>query len=418
VSGVLGLTGASGYIGQTVMRAARACGWQVVAIGRHPVEGAQTWRFADLTIAPPDGLVDGLDALLHLAANTNGDDLSPASELSFARNLAAQAAGAGVPMVFISSQAAAANAPSDYGRTKFAIEQQVLPQGALVIRPGLVIGGREAGLFGLLVTLVRVSPLLPDLRPRPLVQPIHVDDLAAALLAACKRPDLSGRVLAAAGPPITFNDLLAGIARHRLRIQRRRIPVPLPLLRGALTLVAPFFGARLSPARLDSLIKLPLLDALPDLTMLGVVLRPLTNALDRRGRGTRRLLIESHVLTRAMIGTAPPFSLPRRYVRLLQTLGQDEALPLPPSLLSRPAWLAALDTPLRRQTAPPGGLAWRMNIVMRLAEAEPTLADLYLMVPNRAGWFMALRGFASAGMRELQTRLVGPLARQLAKGIL
>lgn len=418
MSGVIGLTGASGYIGQAVMRAARASGWQVVAIGRHPVEGAQTWRFADLTLAPPDGLVDGLDALLHLAANTNGDNLSPASELSFARDLAAQAAGAGIPMVFISSQAAAADAPSDYGRTKFAIEQHVIPQGALVVRPGLVIGGREAGLFGLLVTLVRALPLLPDLLPRPLVQPIHVDDLAAALLAACKRPDLSGRVLAAAGPPITFSDLLVGIARYRLRVRRRRIPMPLLLLRGTLTLAAPFFGARLSPARLDSLIELPLLDALPDLTTLGVVLRPLVNALDRRGRSTRSLLIESHVLTRAMIGKAAPFSLLRRYVRLLQTLGQNEALSLPPSLLSRPTWLAALDTPSRRQTASPGGLAWRMNVVVRLAEAEPALADLYLMVTNRAGWFMALRGLASAGVRELQTRSVAPLAKQLAKDIM
>jgi len=418
VSRVLGLTGASGYIGQAVMRHAHACGWQVVAIGRRPVEGAQTWRFADLGIAPPDGLADGLDALLHLAANTGGENLLPASEQAFAHGLAMQAAATGIPFVFVSSQAAAPNAPSDYGRTKFAIEQLIVPLGAVAIRPGLVIGGREAGLFGLLVSLVRASPLLPDLLPRPAVQPIHVDDLSAALLTACGQLELAGRVLATAGDPVDLNHLLGLIARHRLRVRRLHVPVPLSLLRGVLAVAAPVFGTRLSPARLDSLIQLPPLDAHTDLATLGVVLRPLANALDRRGCGTRQLLIEGHALTRAMIFVVPPPALLRRYVRLLRMLGPYDALPLPASLLGKPTWLASLDTPVERQQAtPPGGLAWRMNLILRLAEAQPTLAGLFLMMPNRSGRFAALLDFVRAGVRELHVRLVAPMARRLAKGL-
>jgi nucleoside-diphosphate-sugar epimerase len=418
VSRVLGLTGASGYIGQAVMRGACAAGWQVVAIGRHPVEGAQSWRLADLGTSPPDGLVDGLDALLHLAANTGGENLLPTSELTFARDLAMQASIAGIPFVFASSQAAADNAPSEYGRTKFAIEQLITPLGAVAIRPGLVIGGREAGLFGLLVSLVRASPLLPELLPRPVVQPIHVDDLSAALLAACRRPDLAGGVLAAAGDPVDFNRLLALIARHRLRVRRLHVPVPLTLLRGVLALAAPILGSRLSPARLNSLIQLPPLDARADLAALGIVLRPLTSALDRRGRGTRRLLMEGHALARAMICVAPPPALLRRYARLLHMLGPYDALPLPPSLLGKPTWLASLDTSAgRQQAASPGRLAWRMNIILRLAEASPTLTELFLMMPNRSGRVAALLDFVRAGTRELHIRLVAPLARRLAKGI-
>ena len=419
MSGVLGLTGASGYIGQAVMRAATASGWQVITIGRHQIEGAHAWRFADLNTAPAEGLIDGLDALLHLAANTSGENLSPTLELSFARRVAAQAHAAGIPMVFASSQTAAPDAPSDYGRTKFAIEQAITPFGAVVIRPGLVIGGREAGLFGLLVAIVRASPLLPDLRPRPSIQPIHLDDLTNVLLIACTRRDLSGRVLAAAGDPVNFNDFLAGIARYRLRVRRVQVPMPAFLLRSAFGIARPFFGTRLSPERLDSLIKLPPLDARADLASLDVVLRPMASALDRRGSSTRGLLREGQALTRALVGARPPPALLRRYVRLLRTLGQNEALPLPEPLLNRPVWLAALDSlTLRKETALPDGLAWRMNIAMRIAESQPTLAHLFLMMPNRSGRLAALRGVLIAAIREIHILAIAPLARRIAKDIL
>jgi len=420
VNRVLGLTGASGYIGRAVIRNAHACGWQVVAIGRRPVEGAQSLRFAELSTAPPDGLLNGLDALLHLAANTGGEEsLAPAAELTFARDLAMQASVAGIPFVFASSQAAAENAPSDYGRTKFAIEQQIAPLGAVSVRPGLVIGGREAGLFGLLVSLVRASPLIPALLPSPVVQPIHVDDLSVALLATCKRSDLAGGVLSLAGESVDFNHFLAIIARYRLRVRRLHIPVPTALLRSVLALTEPIFGSRLSPARLDSLIQLPALDARGDLAMLGVVLRPLANALDRRGRGTRNLLIEGRALARAMVrGVMPSPALLRHYVRLLCALGPYDALPLSPYLLGRPSWLASLDTSARRQrAASPGELAWRMNVILRLAEASPTLAGLFLVMPNQSGRFAALRDFICACTCELHSRLVAPLARHLVKGI-
>lgn len=416
MSRVLGLTGASGYVGQAVMRAAAEAGWQVVAIGRHPVERAQAWRFADLDTPPADDLIVGLDALLHLAANTSGEKSSSSLELSFARGLATQARAAGIPMVFASSQAAAPDAPSDYGRTKYAIEQTIAPLGAVVIRPGLVIGGREAGLFGLLVALVRLSPLLPRLLPRPSVQPIHVDDLSAALLGACTRPDLSGRVLAAAGDAISFDEFLAKIARHRLRVRRLKLPVPVFLLRGALRMAERFLGARFSSDRLNSLIKLPPMDARADLASLNVVLRPLASALNRRGNAVRDLLLEGRALTLALVGAKPPPRLLRRYIYLLHIRGQNEALSLPTRLLSRPAWLAALDTPARRtRAALPGGLAWRMNVVMRLAESQPELADLFLMMPNRSGRLAALRCFLIAGIRELHILAVAPLAKRLAK---
>ena len=415
---LLGLTGASGYIGRTVLRIAVASGWRVVAIGRCPVEGAHEWRFADLCSTPPEGLLGGLDAVVHLAANTGGGIVSPASEVAFARRLALQAANAGVPIICCSSQAAAADAPSSYGRTKYDIEQQVLPLNAIVVRPGLVIGGPETGLFGLLVTLVRTSPVLPDLLPRPAVQPVHVEDLALAMLAAIRRNDLGGRILAAAGEPIAFIDLLVGIARYRLGVRRLRMPVPIFILRGMFAIAALKFGSRLSPSRMDSLARLPLLNARDDLAALGVSLRSVSSALSRSGQSTRGLLLEARALAQATTNVSPPPELLRRYVRLLRVFGQEEGLPIPTSLLGRPTWLAALDLSIReRREARFGGFAWRMNLMSRLAETQPELAGLYLMTSPRTGRIAVMRGLMWACLHEAHSRFIAAGARYLAKGL-
>lgn len=420
MSSRLGLTGASGYIGKAVIRLATAWGWRVVVIGRHPVGDANEWRPANLRCPPPEGLLDGLDAVIHLAASTDGGSgVSSKSEIVFAHELATQAARATIPLVFASSQAASASAPSDYGRTKYAIEEQIRPLGAVVVRPGMVIGGQEAGLFGLLVRLVRGSPVIPDLLPRPVVQPIHVDDLAAVLLALCKRKEYCGRVFKAAGDPVAFVDLLAGIARYRLRVRRVQLPVPLQFARALLALASLQGGKRWAPSRMDSLVRLPVLDSEQDLKSVGITLRKVENALDRRGRGVRDLLIEGNALARAVIGVKPPFAMLRRYVYLLRTLGYSNALPLPMFLVRRPAWLAALDMPsLRRKKMSEGGLIWRMDVMSRLAEAQPRLADLYLMTSSRYGKFEAIVDLANAGMRELHSRLFRRVAQRMAKAFL
>ena len=417
---LLGLTGASGYIGKAVARLATSSGWRVVAIGRHPVEEAEEWRLANLQCPPSEGLLDGLDAVIHLASNTEGGGgASSKSEIAFARELARQTAQAAIPLVFASSQASAASAPSEYGRTKYAIEEQIRPLGAVVVRPGMVIGGQEAGLFGSLVGLVRGLPVIPDLLPRPVVQPIHVDDLAAVLLALCKRKECAGRVLTAAGDPIAFVDLLTGIARYRLRVRRVQLPIPLRLVRVLLVLASPQGGSRWSSARLDSLVRLPVFDSKRDLKSLGITLRTVENALDRRGRGVRDLLIEGYALARAVTGAKPPFAMLRRYAYLLQAFGYGDALPLPMFLLRRPTWLAALDMPsLRRDKVVGGSLIWRMNAVSRLAEAQPKLASLYLMTSSRCGKFAAVVDLANAGVREIHSRLLRSVARHVAKAFL
>lgn len=409
---VVGVTGASGYVGRAVVRRLRANGHVVVAIGRHPPQGDALYRAADLAQPLPPGLTSGLDAVIHLAANTGGNTaLSPAAECEFADSLARDAAGSACRMVFASSQAAAGDAPSAYGRTKAAIEARILPQGAVVVRPGLVYGDPPAGLYGLLLAAVRRLPLLPDLRPRPQVQPVHVDDLASALVAACTIAPATGAAFNVSGPPVDFVAFLAAVARLRLDRRRLWLPLPASTVRAGLGVAARWLGPRFAPERLDSLLGLPVLDSAADLRLLGVSLRTLDAGLARGVPGRRGVLREATVLSRALLGTRPPRAMQRRYARALACLGVCEAT----STAALPAaLLAALDIPRARSGAGVGSLGWRFGVIARLAEAEPGLAGAFVMHAGRAGYGRMLSGFMQAGMLELRNRALYPVARAWA----
>ncbi len=405
----IGITGASGYIGRVVIARARREGHDPVSLGRRPLPLAIEHRALDLESPVPAGLLDGIDAVIHLAANTGGQGATPAQELAFARELATQAASSGCRLVFVSSQAASSSAPSDYGRTKAAIESEVIAHGGVVARPGMVYGSTPAGLFGIIDAAVEKLPVLPALTmPTPNVQPIHVDDLADALLRLACDPQLQG-VIALAGQPIPFTDFLAAIARVRHGRRAWFLPVPVPVLRALLRVGGRLAGPRLSPERLDSLVQLPALDASDDLTRVGVQLRTLASGLASSSLRRRGMLREASRLARALLGRAPTLGLVRRYVRAASAMGEAESLPLPGWL--GPAMLSALDRRADRSRVLPGSLGWRMNLLLRLAEAEPRLAGRFQREDAcmRRGWMLLTLG--EAAWLELRARLLWPIAR-------
>ena len=408
----VGVTGASGYIGRE-LQAVLPPGWSVVALGRRGTPPGQAWRACDLREPPPEGLLDGLDAVVHLAADTGAGDVAPGQEIAFALSLARAARERGIPLVFVSSQAASPDAPTPYGRTKAAIEAAVLPIGAVAIRPGLVYGGAEAGLFGALCALLRRLPFRPRLGPAPPVQPIHVRDLYRAILDEAAMRGLDGRVLCVADEPVAFDAVLAAIARDRLRCLRVPVPVPVGLLRFALRVAEPVMGPRMGPGRLDSLLRLPAMDTARDLALLGIAPRALSEGMSRTGGPRRGLLREGHALARAMLGSvATRPGILRRYVRALAAHSHRHALLLHPALLAFPALLASLDRAPARRDMAGGDLAWRMEAMCRLCEADPALAPTFLGAVEQ-GRSAALAGFARAAVAEAAARGLHPVARRL-----
>ena len=409
----VGVTGANGYIGSELDRALPP-GWSIVSLGRRPGNPAREWRHCDLRETPPPGLLSGLDAVVHLAADTGGGTVAPAQEMAFASGLASLASDRGIPCVFVSSQAASPQAPTDYGRIKASIEASILPAGAVAIRPGQVYGGAERGLFGTLCAMMRRLPFRPRLFPSPRVQPIHVQDLGRAIFAAVAMPGLRGRVLRIAGDPVSFDAFLAAIARNRLRRVRIPLPIPVGLLRLALRVARRITGRGMDPARLDSLLLLPAMDCAADMALLGVQPRALADGMSYSGTPRRRLLREGHALARALLGPSwrARGAVLRRYVRMLAANGHCEALALHPLLLGCPLMLASLDRPQVRQSMQAGNLAWRLESMCRLCEADPGLAAAFLGSAEQ-GRAAAFLDFVRAGAAEAGARVLHPFARRI-----
>ncbi|MFL7961694.1 NAD-dependent epimerase/dehydratase family protein [Pseudomonas kielensis] len=414
------ITGATGYIGQRVSTLAAARGHEVVCATRQPGPASSAWLPYDLR-GPAPACPAGIQALIHLAADTStGTDASADNEINAAQALIQCVQQGSARFIFISSQTAEAMAPSIYGRTKWRIEQHVLAAGGTVIRPGQVYGGPERGLFGLLSGLVRRSPFIPILMPAPGVQPIHVDDLAASILAVAERDDLHAEVLnLGAVRPIAFGHFLRSIATHRVRATRLPIPLPVPLLRLLRRSLGRSLSTKLGLERIFSLIHLPPMDSERSLQKLGIQLRPLAHGMHRSGHGQRRgLLQEAAVLLNYLLKRPPPRSLVSRYARALERAGKTRAVIQSPLMTGWPILLTLLDTPgvLRK----PDGqeLAWRLQVALAIAEASPQGAQVFLGVHRSRRPVVTLVALGLTAVKALVWQLAALSCRSFARQLL
>jgi nucleoside-diphosphate-sugar epimerase len=321
------VTGATGHVGARLLRRLEGAGTGWTALGR-TVPASSTGRHVPFRFGQPlDATAVGIacaDAIIHLAASTSVEPGNVAAEVDSAETLLRLAKSLGARFVFASSQTAAANAPTGYGRMKWRLEQLVEAQGGVSARIGQVYGGPEKGLFGTLCALVRTVPVLPWFVPEAPVQPIHVDDLADALIAIAVHSGRVEKCYELGSPqPVGFAHFLAILARNRVR--RRRLFVPVPRL--ALTLVWRLLGQS-APARLRQLESLFRMPAMPragaHLASLGLTLRPLEDGMARSGSMRRRTLaLEASRLYRHLGGAHVPGSLVRQYVRVLERTGAN-----------------------------------------------------------------------------------------------
>lgn len=399
----LALTGASGYIGERLLRLAAAQGHELVALTRRrPALPVTEWIPWELGGTAPIELPPGTTALVHLAATTTPGASEGETEVRAAQLLLAAARRSGSRFIFISSQTACADAPTAYGRGKWRIEQDVLAAGGLVLRPGMVYGARERGLFGQLASTLRKLPVLPAFLPTPLVQPVHVDDLAAAILAAAAQPALPATVLCiGAAAPVSFTAFLRCLARHWLRRTRVVVPVPVLLVSLLRRLVGRLGSAGAALDRLGSLFALPVMRSAEDLARLGISLRPLPSGMARSGNGSRRALLrEGRALLCYTLRAPPSASLVRRYVQAIEQLRGNAALPLPTLLLRFPALLPLVEDQRN------GELCWRLQAAVALGEASPQGARRYLRLGQQTGCLRGAVLLARALAAELLWRLV------------
>lgn len=292
------VTGGTGVVGAAAVRSLLAAGHSVRLFSRHARQDAERWQGSDVTAREGSvadasqvaGAAEGCGAVLHVAGIV--EERPPrvtfdAVNVGGTRNLLAEAEVAGVRRFVHVSSLGADRGASAYHRSKREAEELVrrFPGDWLILRPGNVYGPGDE-VLSYLLQVVRAAPAVPviDGGDQPF-QPLHAEDLGAALAVAVTRTDLSRQVLLLAGPEVTTTrDVLDRLARLT-----GRDPVRLPLP-GALAALG---------ARAASLlgVRVPLNDDKVTMLQEGNVIPPgEVNALDLLGvkpisldEGLRRL---------------------------------------------------------------------------------------------------------------------------------
>lgn len=404
------VTGGNGYIGSSFTDVATERGHHVtIASRQQPSSGNVPWLYFDLASYKAFDLPLDTDILVHLAANISATEfLDIDTEVAAAQELIKLTKKAKAKFIFVSSQTAREHAPTDYGRSKWHIEQAVLAAGGWVVRPGQVYGGELRGLYGALVNSVSKLLFLPAFIPTPKIQPIHVLDLTEGLLQLAERDDLQSKVYCLAEPlPIPFSSFLAEIAVSRLRCKIFFLPIPTPAVRFFMKVAGTDLKKRLGLTRLNSLFDLPKMTTASDLKMIGLSLRSLPAGLHPSGNNIRRrLLREAKTLLTYVLKERPDSVLLRRYVRCIEALRGGRVVELPKIFLSFPILLSLIDSTCWRTDKLAIEFAWRMDAATLIAEASPLGASRFLGISQPEGMVRSICLLATSVVGEVFWRLM------------
>lgn len=229
------MTGATGFVGGAVCRAAVDAGWSVLALGRRPAMdsahiGGAPYRRWDITAGPlPDP--PAVDAVVHCAASATDTGVERevwATNLTGTRHVLRSFGAARMVHVSTASvydpyrptiMAVESEAPvhrylNAYGASKAAAERAVLAESdreAIVLRPHAVYGPGDTTLLPRLLENVRAGRLLAVGDGRVLLSVTSVGNLVSACLLAASGPAARGVFNIADDGVLTVDQGLRGL---------------------------------------------------------------------------------------------------------------------------------------------------------------------------------------------------------------
>jgi NADH dehydrogenase len=238
------VTGANGFVGRHVVARLLRGGHDVRALISErpgaekelPDSGGRPLEVRRADVRKPEslrGAFDGTDAVVHtVAVPTERKQKFAEVNVAGVAHVVAEARRAGVGrIVHMGALRADPASPYPYLRSKGEGEALVTGSGIghVVLQPSLLFG--EGDDFFPRLAFSLIFPLVPvpgDGKAR--FQPVHVDDIAQALVAALERHEISGVHEIGGAELVTYDEMLAETMRSTGK-RRPTLHVPVPLMK-------------------------------------------------------------------------------------------------------------------------------------------------------------------------------------------
>ncbi len=197
--GTLAITGATGFVGQTLVRLALDGDWSVRALTRSPKPSTEGLSWINGSLEQPASLAElvrGSDAVIHVAGIVNAADRAGFAKgnIEGTRAVVDATKNEGVHrFIHVSSLSAREPALSNYGWSKAEAENAVAGSGLdwTIVRPPAIYGPGDKDMLDLFKMAQRGFVLLP---PAGRLSVIEVSDLARLLLALVHRLETAGKI--------------------------------------------------------------------------------------------------------------------------------------------------------------------------------------------------------------------------------
>lgn len=220
------VTGGTGFVGTHLVNALQRRGHAVAVLARHPEAAHNRYNHPVEAVRgdvlEPETLAAacaGREAVVHLVGILFESEGRTFDRMHRAatENVLAAAKGAGVGRyLHMSAMGSAADAPSEYSRTKAAAEKAVRESGLpfTIFRPSVIFGPGD-GFVSLLASVVRGNPgFIPVIGPGTTrFMPVSIYDVARVFADALEKPETVGKTYEVGGPAtFALNDIYREIA--------------------------------------------------------------------------------------------------------------------------------------------------------------------------------------------------------------
>jgi uncharacterized protein YbjT (DUF2867 family) len=242
------VTGATGFVGQEVVKQARAEGHAVRAIVRDPKEaqwlgeryGVELFHGNVLYAPSLEGSLQGANCIIHLVGIINEwkENTFERVHKQATTHVVDAAKKAKVKRyLHMSALGTRANARSRYHQTKWAAEEYVRKSGLAwtIFRPSVIYGPQDKSI-NVLAKLIRRLPFVPVLGDgNSKIQPVSVENVAKCFVAAIKNDSTIGKIYDLCGPEaFTWNELYDKLLKfHGLRKPKLHLPLPVARVQAA-----------------------------------------------------------------------------------------------------------------------------------------------------------------------------------------